>query len=998
MWYQKLFKAKGRTPTKAEIREEAESQLREGLPEENIPPDSEFMRMEAQIEAWDTLLDTLKSIKEGLVEVEPTQEVVKIIENIKDIKPQKITQAKIQQVSEKLEKELNAQIMVQKEKKGLSNKEFEALKVRITKKISGQAKHKLTTKVPRYTISLEEKLEILKAINKVRPKRIGYQRVITKKTEDKIGSLKNTYMKEVGMTIEDWHEILAKENLQKTVTNPETGEKEIVYREPKYISGREFITEEKGKKIIKRLNNKYYVLKVVNPYKKAIETNSFKEEGDFLKFVNTIQEKIDKGKHKDPKEWWSMRYFVMQNEKQTKQPIYRVWQTIIDTNNALKRKRNSVLKELNEIEGFKEIAGKPAEIKKVEDLILSEIKWLENKPEKPTDIDERHTNIANKIKSILKDYEVKAMVARFIDKAYRLQELPQYEEYKKDLIKARDIYETKGVEELIKFIHQKYNEGNTLGLIRNNGYLPDLMINHKIRMYEPPADSLSTSHIEVKNNVYYMPQEKNILQRLPAYMRQIDMLTEIRGLLQGLIEMYEDNYKAFDNPDRVMSSITYCIKEMKNWGMGDTFFDRLFERVYAQVAKVIIKASPVLSFRNLLQPFANMTDKLTLFDPRNKKLSNDRVEYIETYVSQTEQMLSQFFLTNQKSLFEHIPVLKQLDHLIDKINIYPISDRINRLETFWAKINEIDRALETSKNLSELLNKINFHELDEIQQLYAIEEFALNGEEAFARYVARVETDNTQFRYAREERAPMEMGKTGKILSNLLLFTRAYIERIGRAGKGMIRRGAPFRERLRHFKTIAAMIIGGMIADAIIEKVTGRRQGSYNLWNMFGYSIGGLQLGAVQQANETWILIVDALRGDERSLRLLPTALSKTGDMFIPFYRWFMDGVEAMTDKQQIDRLAMRKIMAMIDDEYKPSESYYDLERTAYEKWLHFFGGGSVDFTIKERKAKERKAIKEREEIHKKSSGLSASQQLDKILGKSSGLSASEQLNKILKR
>lgn len=126
--------------------------------------------------------------------------------------------------------------------KGLTKIEF----IRIKKKY-GISPH-LATDTRRMT--MDQLQAVLKAVARVRPKRIGYQDVITKKTEGKIESLKDSLIEKYQMTEKAYEDTL----------------KDLgIHKEPKYIDAKHFITEEQGKAIIYRLIDEAEILKITEP-------------------------------------------------------------------------------------------------------------------------------------------------------------------------------------------------------------------------------------------------------------------------------------------------------------------------------------------------------------------------------------------------------------------------------------------------------------------------------------------------------------------------------------------------------------------------------------------------------------------------------------------------------------------------------------------------------------------------------------------------------------
>jgi len=169
--------------------------------------------------------------------------------------------------TEEIEKgnKLIQRIQIMAKDKGLTEGKFSDIKMTYggARSLSGKTKR----------MTIPQLKAVLKAVEEVRPKRIGYKTVITLKTENKIQSLKDNLINKLQMTEETYQEILKSEG---------------VYKEPKYIDAKNFITEKKGKDIIYRLIDEANILKITLPLKNAIEKNPpIKKEWD--KIVNRVK-------------------------------------------------------------------------------------------------------------------------------------------------------------------------------------------------------------------------------------------------------------------------------------------------------------------------------------------------------------------------------------------------------------------------------------------------------------------------------------------------------------------------------------------------------------------------------------------------------------------------------------------------------------------------------------------------------------------------------------
>jgi len=375
--------------------------------------------------------------------------------------------------------------------------------------------------------------------------------------------------------------------------------------------------------------------------------------------------------------------------------------------------------------------------------------------------------------------------------------------------------------------------------------------------------------------------------------------------------------------------------------------------------------SPALSFRNLGQNFGLGHDKFMLIDPRNKPLTKDDIDYLDTYVQQAEFMRIDWFMTGEKPLSFKIGKvqigLERLTNLIKKINLYPRSDIANRHWGFWGKINQVRMAFmkvvpgSFDISLDKKMEEAKFSDMTLLEQKRALQILCKDGEEAMDRYVSRVYVDDTHFIYERAQRSPAEMGRIGRVMGNLMLFPRAYWEKLAQHSKKMTGKNVPYKERLRAFKVIASVLIGGMLVSAAYKKTTGRIKSPYDPLELLAYAPGGLMISTVGTVSDVYIDFILASKGDEKAMADLTTSLPALADMFIPFYNYALRGLEAFVVDEKgeggknIDRLALRKLRMLIDKEYQVRGGAYKLERNAMEKWQYFLSGAGIDVAIKEK-------------------------------------------------
>ncbi len=367
-------------------------------------------------------------------------------------------------------------------------------------------------------------------------------------------------------------------------------------------------------------------------------------------------------------------------------------------------------------------------------------------------------------------------------------------------------------------------------------------------------------------------------------------------------------------------------------------------RWYAQASQIIIMSQPVLAFRNLLQNPAFEHDKTILFDPRNKPMASEEIEYMETNVQQLRGMMEEFFMIGERAL----PGTKRLMEVLRKIKIYAWADTINRQWSFGAKLNQIHRAQESTDTVEEMIERAKFEDMSDFEQEMALKILAKDGQQAMAMYAAKTHSDDIHFLYERAQRSPAEMDPVGKVVGNLLLFPRSYVEKLAHQVDKLISKGTTYDQKLRAAKVLVAVMLGGYLTGEVYKWITGRKRNPYNPFDLASFGVGGLYLGTAEQLSDAESFTMKALSGDKTAIYALTSLLPEMADNFIPFYAWSLRGLEAATDTKNLDKALLREIYELIDKEYERRGGAYEIERNFVHALRFVFAGSSVD--IKDKK------------------------------------------------
>lgn len=788
-------------------------------------------------------------------------------------------------------------------------------------------------------VSQENLVKILEKIKKTRPRTIRGQRVITKKTEDKIESLRTVLIQDGRLTQKIFNRLL----------------EQLGLRTSRYENAYRFITESEGKTLIRAMNDEAVIaswdIKVDEALAKHPE---IKEERDKLnvRSGDTKETTFDGRpiKIRRGNELRSMRYYVLEIQKKTGAPIYDIWQKINAAHLVIRAKQQILLNKLEKAAGgpkaFASIARNQSALTRIENFIASKHKMG---PPLPTDLTESERSLAEELERQLFAFRNDVRYARFME-AYAghggniegiLMDIPDAP--RRVIRRAMDILESKGTTALREFL-----DTQDFGVIQR-GYSPLSIIKPRLYLQTVRATTFAKGHIQTREGVDYVGEEtRDILSRYRSYVKQMMGLTDLAPLIRAFDRVFTKNAGKLANGQQVASVLSRGLNEMKGYREDGGFIVHMLERLYAQVASAVFWR-PDLVLRNKFQNFAFNPDyHMGLFlHPQNRFMSKERRAWFEVFVAQQKGMEQDYLLYSQKPM----PGFGWLTDLAHRTSLYPWSDKSNRAEAFFVRMNRVDRALSAyhkDGNLKKLINNSGLRDFEARQQAEALELLAMErvdygipgmpivtGEEAFARFNAQQLVNNVHFLYDRAQRAPAEQGATGKTLGNILVFSRSWGERIVLQTQKLGDPKIPIGEKFTALRIVIGIIIAGLLAGEAYKRITGKEHNPYNPLNIISWTPGGLIVGVSEDISSTIYWITEAVQGNDYALGQLPGLISGCADLCLPFYKNIVQILDAALDKKDIDVEAMRKVRALIDDEYELRGGAHDVERTLLEAIQH---------------------------------------------------------------
>lgn len=834
-------------------------------------------------------------------------------------------------------KKLRSDIWSLAKAKGFSAAQARNLFTDVTKDEKGRGKRHL------HLMTSAELTKVMAKIKKARPVEIKSKKVLTEKTEKKIQGLK-TFLAAKGQM-------------------DETGYKHIMsnlgYKIDKFVDAENFITEGEGKLLIRSMNDEADVIG------DRIETERLlKEKPQFQRTYDKYNKIGTKEQAKMGKvtEFEDMRYYMEKLEQETGLPFLRRWNELNDQHYVARYLKVTLLEELRDSSSTaNEIMGDEKALDRVQRHIAS--KNPRFNVTKPTDINADEIKFADTIERQLRNMENMVRIARFED-AYityegdvdKIVDLKIKDAPKADIRKAIDIYESQGREEVREYLNTK-----EWGIIKS-GYDPWSVVNPKIFLYAPKAITMGKQNLHVRAETDYPIQDRNLVQRYSSYATRMYNLDMLAPSIRNLVNIYDEavaNNKIAD-PKDVSTVLGENISMLKGYRGNQGRVTRWIHQAYSVVMRAVF-LDPYKWARNMLQNTVLHPDKIHLLDVRNKKLTSKEMHFIQLYVSQKLSMKHEYLMQNEK-----MPKgLNTLAKMADKINLYPMSDEVNRIISFWLRINKVHRSLDSYHkhgDIERLMNESGAADLESLQNRNLIEllmrdkvEYGaaglgeVTGEEAFAMEMARQVTNNVHFMYEQSQKAPVHFEH--QVLTNLLTFPRGVAQIFLKMGQRLNpKANYTTRERLRGAKQITEVIVMGELMGALFCKATGRDRNPYSLVNMLSWELGGLIVGAIQDTQSAfWDTTSAIVTKDKDALNRAIVAIPRLTEMTLPLYASLLETYESLSGTVNVDRYALRLIREALDKEYKTRGSAYKVNRTWLQKLQHaIFGGTAVEEKPKE--------------------------------------------------
>lgn len=758
--------------------------------------------------------------------------------------------------------------------------------------------------------------KVLDAIKRVRPKRIGGREVITKRTEDAIKKTRDNMIRDEELTQEMYDKILEDMDIQR----------------PEYVGSFQFITERRGKELLFAMRSLGNIYKNIVQFENAYEKNPpVKTYVDTIDDVNPVQAVPKLSAILDA-------HHAYDNlELQTKLPFGMAFeQTRAHWHEAQRDIEEITMKVLEQGgKNWNWIVADEQSLERMQQYIgYKRPAYVRGRPGYPEGITGEEKAIVDAMieygESVKNDIRYDR-VLQWIKDGTRIPNAPA-----KELAKAEYIYFTEGSEALRKWL-----EGKSWGVITGGAYDFGEVVKGRIRLYKVKP-GITKKGLISKETIQYSKYDTDLVRRFKSYVRGVTLRKHLRHDVYSIKTLIETAQNLFDDPRRTLDAVNRNLLEILGQRTSTPqFLEDFLRNLYSQAARTLFLDARK-GIRNLFQNlalFTSIEDALKALP-----LSKEDMDYFNTYVKQEKSIKYDYLYAGMKG----IPFLKTVNDLADLINVMGRTDTINRYVAFRMKLGAVREAiknnpgyLETSGTLDKMMKDAGLGDLTAMERKHALNKLITEDEDGFARYVTKATVEKVHFLYTRFERGMAEQGnELSKVLSNLLVFRKGYVQRIAldisklRPSQEAVE--APIAARRRAARSIFTAIVVATLVGQLYRWLTNDRRNPYRPDSIVGgISLGGLVTGSQEKLNQFTSSLIAAMTGDKKAIAKLPSLITGSANMFLPFYDEIINLIETGTDTKNIDRKFLREMRMLIDKEYKLRKTSYEIERSLIEKMQH---------------------------------------------------------------
>ena len=869
------------------------------------------------------------------------------------------------------EGQLRQTIMATVKSKGMSESKYRAL-------FQKAGKTRNLTEMSSGTLQ-----KVLTAVQEARPVKLHGKNVITAKTENAIQTLKDVLIAEKKLTPEIYEGI--KEFLDLPTDKYEGAERFITERQARSLIRQVTVEAEVGitewdTRVAEGLVNKPQVRGAIDRLSERIVTENKPKKGSAIPFRKTASEiseyPNDVGLSGTMSILRALRRFQEQLGGRAITRIYEVAELMIE-----QRRLNDIIL-ANEINAMKMKVPQLATVVHNKNAMARIQQWLDADLKiadvKKPDLVPGELEVAQLFRERYDQWKNAVRVERFKDAYYHyggrakesVAELIKHgtegtsdvaipDAPVNDLKEAIEIYETQGEAALKTYLGTK-----EWGVLKS-GYSFSQIIHPQLRMGKRISVRAATTSLHQRKGLDFLRDEKTAWERLVSYERQmigLNLQPYYRKMDVEFRKIAQSGNLSPESAREAASKISLFMQEVKGYPMESPIVSLLL-RIGGWSFGTLSKV-PWMSVRNIHQNIAFGADKAEIVRAMldggffiNAATKRGRLDY-------TDALVHQYKGVQQEQILMGYMGKTPLENLIRRTDYYHLSDKLNRyldMNGYGAKAERALNQYLRDGDAENFLKNSGANELSATEQVKILEYLALDnygyggvletvsGGEAAIRDIAAKRTTLDHFNYVRYLRSVMEMGESGRIIGSLVAFPRSVAEKYADIFSRTKRLKGADRRRAIH--SLMALVIGSVIASAMLKQLTGKDRDAYNPLLILQWQVGGLAIGATQNLMELYRLVTNLSFAQDEGQRKyyfdeIILLVPQLGDSFIPFYAPTMNMLESLTDSRYLDRKWLRQLREVFDKNYEMNEEYYEIERDWLEKVQHgLFGTRTPDPT-----------------------------------------------------
>ena len=549
--------------------------------------------------------------------------------------------------------------------------------------------------------------------------------------------------------------------------------------------------------------------------------------------------------------------------------------------------------------------------KKIADYLQS--KYEKKEPPKLSDSEKKY---AENVRRVLDYFKGLVRKARFYDwlesklagenNGLGYTDIPDVDQA--TLEEGYQIWKTQGDDAVEKWLSTQ-----TFGTIEE-GYIPRAVLGGRLnipqknigrftrRMLRPRSSKMDFSNISLH-------------RRVLSYINSMLNLKYLHKPLSELDKVLTALDKGGHLPTQTAKAFRSWANIVSGYPRDNSALNKLLKAATRQFFRTIT-VNPKLWFRNVFQRKVTPPLKKPVITSKTARpLSPELEEYFVIHVSQLEPMKYEFlYFTNASDI--KIPAIKQYNQLAEKVGtLYTLSDLSNRRSVFSLTYDYINKLVDCYKegkiSLQTLLDNSGYNIMELPEKKEFLRLLDKNPEE-LAKFVAKWNSDNSQWMYKLAERSFDEISSTNSVLYNLFVWTRGLAQLTGRLVYILASKHSTLRERKTAVITLVGLMLAFEVARRLLNKLLGRAVETgyegYNFVRSLFWNVGGAM---ISQANEFVKTFSDLLYayfyGDQKekkqALRKALREMDSLGRSFLPFSTIVLGMLEAVTDTEFISPL-----------------------------------------------------------------------------------------------